>query len=348
MYTFPDGRKKCDALVTFVKVESVASACLQYNNVSLGGGYTLQVSPASFKDSGQQQQQEDMGQVQISQVDGTVSVHVQEHQGGLGYSNNEETIGQKPIAQNQKQVFLSSVSASSSLSVPSNSSMGRSEASSPALSEEQLLCAALPPESEAYDYPIALLQNVYDGNKYESLDVEFFIELEADMLEACCSCGRVRRLMTPDHPLLRGTVAVTFEEAVGARECFVKLNRRRFDARELTVRLINRPQRPQLPIIPSEARPLINSTPAPASAPAPVHPSSNSVILSSSVVQTRAPSEDMIAADNSAMTMNFLTSIQKSYGKGSDDPGAKKTGDDDDKTATAAANDTEDFLNSLL
>lgn len=36
IYTFPDGRKKGDALVTFTKLEAVALACLQVCIVCIG------------------------------------------------------------------------------------------------------------------------------------------------------------------------------------------------------------------------------------------------------------------------------------------------------------------------
>ena len=38
IYTFPDGRKKGDALVSFTKVEAVALACLQVRCIALGDG----------------------------------------------------------------------------------------------------------------------------------------------------------------------------------------------------------------------------------------------------------------------------------------------------------------------
>lgn len=50
--------------------------------------------------------------------------------------------------------------------------------------------------------------------------------------------GRVKVLLTPDHPLLEGCVAVTFEDVTAARICVDKLNGRWFDGRQLTVELI--------------------------------------------------------------------------------------------------------------
>jgi hypothetical protein len=47
------------------------------------------------------------------------------------------------------------------------------------------------------------------------------------------------------------------------------------------------------------------------------------------------------------MTLNFLASIQGSYGYASDDAEHINVNDDEEKAAEAA-HDTEDFLNSLL
>jgi hypothetical protein len=50
---------------------------------------------------------------------------------------------------------------------------------------------------------------------------------------------------------------------------------------------------------------------------------------------------------NATMTLNFLASIQGSYGYASDDAEHINVNDDEEKAAEAA-HDTEDFLNSLL
>lgn len=106
-------------------------------------------------------------------------MQVQEHQGGLGYLFNEQEGHDQPPTQQHKQFFLSSISSSSSGVPTSNLQNIESSPNKEAvLTEEQLLCSALPPESEVYDYPVALIQNAYDGSNFESLDVEFFIELE--------------------------------------------------------------------------------------------------------------------------------------------------------------------------
>lgn len=158
------------------------------------------------------------------------------------------------------------------------------------------------------------------------------------MLEACCSCGRVRRLITPDHPRLRGSVAVTFEESIGAQECFVKLNRRRFDSRLISVHLFHQPLRPpQNLVMPPEVQlqpPLDRITP-------PIH--CPPLGRTEEILTHNQSSNDA----NATMTLNFLASIQGSYGYASDDAEHINVNDDEEKAAEAA-HDTEDFLNSLL
>ena len=50
--------------------------------------------------------------------------------------------------------------------------------------------------------------------------------------------GRVKVLLTPEHPALVGCVTVSFHEEKGARTCLEKLNNRWFDGRQITVQLL--------------------------------------------------------------------------------------------------------------
>jgi hypothetical protein len=56
--------------------------------------------------------------------------------------------------------------------------------------------------------------------------------------------GRVKVLLTPDHALLVGSVAVTFEDESVARVCQEKLGGRWFDGRQLSVELVLPPTGP--------------------------------------------------------------------------------------------------------
>ena len=149
------------------------------------------------------------------------------------------------------------------------------------------------------------------------------------MLEECCTCGKVRRVMTPVNPILLGSIAVTFEDDSGALECFVKLNRRWFDSRQLSVHLFHKPPRPlsytnlsQLPQQLSE--------------------------LQSFSVPDNVPTEANSTNDvNSASVSKFMSNLQNTYRDGCDTKD-EQSSLQVDEAALLAAQDTEDFLNSLL
>lgn len=241
MYTFPDGKKKGEALVTFTKVEAVALACLQYNDVNIGGDFTLKVSRAEFKANREQQGQRD-----------------------------------------------------------DDASEKRSKSSNDPDSEEQSILQALPADSQAFMYPVVLIQNVFDAQKFYEMGTDFFTELEADMLEACCACGHVRRLLTPSHSQLLGCVAVTFDSIEGARECFSRLHNRKFDNRQLSLRILNPPPPSSSHLASPQEHDVYSST--------------QSTLSNMHIPDNEIPTEDVVST----------------------------------KEAEEAAQDTEDFLNSLL
>lgn len=162
------------------------------------------------------------------------------------------------------------------------------------------------------------------------------------MLEACCACGRLRRLITPDHPLLLGSVAVTFEESAGAHECFVKLNRRWFDSRQLSVRLFHCPPRDHSMQSQAHSMPLVEQH----CLPSDQHLNGKGHLTAADLVEPHLPtSTKMTAAEENLALSSFLSSMQESYGDVSDDAAPV---DSVPEATASAAQDTEDFLNSLL
>jgi hypothetical protein len=177
------------------------------------------------------------------------------------------------------------------------------------------------------------------------------------MLEACCSCGRVRRLITPENPLLVGSVAVTFEEVLGAQECFVKLNRRRFDSRELSVRLFFVPPRPHPSLLHTQLPQQHTHLPLHGNFHHPPHevqmllPSS---VASSTVQAVHSMNNTSKVEEDNIAVSNFLSSMQEAYGDAADESTEQAENRNsaerypDDLHVEEAARDTEDFLNSLL
>jgi len=167
-------------------------------------------------------------------------------------------------------------------------SIQQSDCSNTVTDSIEAVVQALPQESEGGVWPIALLRNVYDPMD-PNITAEFFIDLEADLLEECCKMGRVRTLTTPDHPSLVGSVAVTFQEESAARTCFVKLNNRSFDGRLVNVQLL----------LPSGST-VIEKQPEPAAA--------ESIAVQSSItVQDSVPAE--VVEEAAQDVENFLNSL---------------------------------------
>eukprot|EP01038_Epipyxis_sp_PR26KG_P004175 gene4175-5942_t len=104
---------------------------------------------------------------------------------------------------------------------------------------------SLPKECEARKYPVVLVLNAYDPN-YSSSEEEqlnYFQDLEADMLIECCQFGtiKVMQLMTPDLSIpetLVGSIAITFENEQSARDCATSLHLRWFELRQLEALLL--------------------------------------------------------------------------------------------------------------
>lgn len=69
-------------------------------------------------------------------------------------------------------------------------------------------------------------------------DPNFFIELEADLLEACVKFGQIRRVVSPDGDAFEGAIAVTFVEEEAARKCAEAMDGRFFDGREVETELV--------------------------------------------------------------------------------------------------------------
>ncbi|CAM9725083.1 unnamed protein product [Choristocarpus tenellus] len=100
------------------------------------------------------------------------------------------------------------------------------------LAVERGPCPPLPVECEADKHPVVVLWNVYTKEESEA-DPNFFDDLEADMLMECVKFGTVMRVVTPDTPEFLGSVCVTFDGSVGARECSRAMHGRWFDQRQI-------------------------------------------------------------------------------------------------------------------
>jgi hypothetical protein len=85
--------------------------------------------------------------------------------------------------------------------------------------------------------PVVLFRNMYISAEAES-DPDFFVELEADLLEMCAKFGKIRRVVSPEGEPFEGTVAVTFVEEEAARSCAVAMDGRFFDGREVETELV--------------------------------------------------------------------------------------------------------------
>ena len=102
----------------------------------------------------------------------------------------------------------------------------------------------LPVECQANKYPIVLLQHAYDPHQLTKLSVAEGIrmleDLEADLLLECCRFGKIVRLISPEggHPLLEGSVAITYHTKESADSCAAALNGRWFDGRQLLVEIL--------------------------------------------------------------------------------------------------------------
>jgi hypothetical protein len=170
---------------------------------------------AASNDQSQQQQQQqgvDEGQGwEVAGGDCLGGMTPQEHQGGLGYHHHQQQQAPAPSPphhphqqqHHQQQQQLMFHAASSVPPVETAAAAERERASGVAMTEEQIYCEALPVESEVmlqvlqlnykslclyltshawdvqvYDYPVALIQNVYEGRNYSKLNNKFFTELE--------------------------------------------------------------------------------------------------------------------------------------------------------------------------
>lgn len=56
-----------------------------------------------------------------------------------------------------------------------------------------------------------------------------------DLMIDCCRYGKVRKIVTPDNANLLGTVAVTYEDVTGLENCYAALNGRCFDGKNIRV-----------------------------------------------------------------------------------------------------------------
>ena len=152
------------------------------------------------------------------------------------------------------------------------------------------------------------------------------------MLIACCAYGKVIRLMSMDDAALQGCVTVTFESLESATCCAEALHGRWFDGRQLETTVVTRSS---------------------------VSNASTSSALSSETVNTGYQEEGKRAANESdSIVLSSATTdkdISISHASSSAVMSALLPyGDEADGTVdvteagTGAADDVDDFLNSLL
>ncbi|KAG5177753.1 hypothetical protein JKP88DRAFT_202244 [Tribonema minus] len=98
---------------------------------------------------------------------------------------------------------------------------------------------ALPEQCCAEQYPVVILHNVYTAEEVTENPDGFYSELEADMLGECARFGTVRCVVTLEGEY-EGSVAITFADSAGARECAKTMHGRFFDGRQIEVDIVGK------------------------------------------------------------------------------------------------------------
>eukprot|EP01034_Spumella_vulgaris_P035358 gene35358-43600_t len=292
LYTTPSGQKKGDALIQFTKTEYAYTACIKFN------GLDIDTAPPSStsSSSGKVNTSSDSTSFQPSSSGRflhSVSANANDIEHEYHNLNNHTKRGTEPIKPMQ---FTSSSSSSSSSGghKKSRTSSELTQRDSDTSLTNDVFHQILPPESEASQYPVTVIRNVFDsamgGDDFHGA---FFDDLEADMLIECCKFGKVRfiQLLTPCAVLREGSIAVTFDTQSAAEDCAATLQGRFFDCKQLVTHVVL-PKHMVKKVLPSHIPP---------PPPPPRFACPKSVVLTSTSTVSKGSKFDPVAAAEAAL-----------------------------------------------
>jgi len=223
VYRDDGGKPKGDALVTYVKQGSVATAIQKLDGHEISPGTAIQVSPASFSHKDHAIEEEVDADGRVDGADGDNYAHLGEGPGqaGSGYDHDIGEDGESNAPQD--------IAAVEVLVGP--------------LRDEDFdedgvpRFKPLPAECRPEECPTCVLRNVYTAEQAAN-SPSFLDELEAEILMECIQFGSVVCVVTPSEPYYVGAVCVTFETIQSAQHCGEVMDGRFFDFRTMKVQAL--------------------------------------------------------------------------------------------------------------
>jgi len=210
VYRDDAGKPKGDALVTYVKQGSVASAIQKMNGHTIAPGMKLHVSPADFS---HKDQSVDGGEDE----DGVAEDEAESSGGGVGRANDAEDVDGQGMEAVEALVGPLKDEDFDEDGVPR--------------------FTPLPDECRPEQCPTCVLRNVYTAEQAASTS-SFLDDLEAEILRECIQFGSVVCVVTPSQPYYVGAVCVTFEDIQAAQHCGEVMDGRFFDYRTMQVQAL--------------------------------------------------------------------------------------------------------------